>query len=85
MIITLVALFLAGLSIPDAGDIPESMGSALTVLMGDKSGDGAMAVTGTIFGWSLFVVFVGAVGTFIAAFLERARHASGSARLNPDN
>lgn len=71
--ITLTALFVLGLTIPDGGDTRDSGGSALSVLMGDKSGERALGISGTIAAWSIFIAFISSVATFVLAFFERSK------------
>lgn len=71
--VTLAALFILGLCIPDGGDSRDSGGSALTVLMGDKSGERALRISGTLAGWSIFIALIASVATFVLAFFERTR------------
>lgn len=75
--VTLGALFVVGLTVPDGGDTRESAGSALTVIMGDKSGKAALAVSGTLAGWSMFVAFAASITAFVLAFFERTRRLDG--------
>jgi hypothetical protein len=71
--VTLLGLFALGLSVPDGGDTRDSAGSALTVIMGQKSDSQAVNASGRLASWSIFVTLVGAVATFVLAFLERTR------------
>lgn len=86
LFVTLFGLFMLGLSVPDGGDTRESAGSALTVLMGNKSDEQALSASGRLASWSIFVTFVAAVTTFVLAFLERGRRTpddKGSDDLKP--
>ncbi|MES2876378.1 MAG: hypothetical protein V4678_02805 [Patescibacteria group bacterium] len=71
--VTLFALFMLGLSVPDGGDTKDSGGSALAVLMGNRSGEAALATSGTVAGWSIFIAFVASITAFILAFFERTK------------
>jgi hypothetical protein len=84
--VTLLGLFTLGLSVPDGGDTRESAGSALTVIMSQKSDRQAIDASGRLASWSIFVSFVGAVTTLVFAFLERnkrAPEAEGADGLKP--
>lgn len=71
--VTLAALFLFGLAIPDGGDTKESAGSALTVLMGDKSGDATLALSGNISIFALVAALLAAVAAFVLVFFEKTK------------
>lgn len=73
--VTLAALFLFGLAIPDGGDTKDSAGSALTVLMGDKSGEAALALSGGIAVFALVVAAAAAIASFVLVFFEKSRPA----------
>lgn len=70
--VTLGGLFILGLSMPDAGDTRDSGGSALSVLLGDKTDGGLIGLSGTLVMLSLLTIVVAAIVTFILVFFERA-------------
>jgi len=82
--ITLVALFIVGLFMPDGGDSKNSASSALSVLMGDRANKGLSGISGAIAGWGIFASAVAAIIAFVFAFAERRKNtnkASPSADL----
>jgi hypothetical protein len=73
VVITLVALFMVGAFIPDGGDSNDSASSALSVLLGDRTNNGLIAISGAIAGWSIFVSAVASIVAFVFAFAERSK------------
>lgn len=79
---TLAALFVLGLSMPDAGDTPGSGGSALTVLLGNKSDEGLLAFSGTLLFWSIIATIITSIVTFVLAFFEGTKRAGNAPETN---
>ena len=76
---TLVALFIAGAFVPDAGDSKDSGSSLVSVLAMDRSNGELIAVSGAITGWAIFAALVASVMAFIFAFAERPKR-----QIQPD-
>lgn len=73
LVVLLVSLFCVGFFMPDGGDTPESIGSAMSVLMMDRTNESYIGISGAIAGWAIFVTVVASVVTFVMAFTERSK------------
>jgi hypothetical protein len=75
VVVTLAALFVVGIFMPDGGDSKDSAASALSVLLGDRTNSGIIGASGVIVGWAIFVATIAAIVAFIFAFAERPKKA----------
>lgn len=81
VLVTLVALFCVGFFMPDAGDVPESVSSPLSVVLMDRNNEVLIGISGAIAGWSIFVTVVASVVTFVMAFVERPKEPEAPSSL----
>jgi hypothetical protein len=81
MLVTLAALFCVGFFMPDAGDIPESVSSPLSVLLMDRNNEALIGISGGIAGWAIFVTVVASIVTFVMAFVERQKKTKAASSL----
>jgi cell division protein FtsW (lipid II flippase) len=80
---TLIALFCVGFFMPDGGDTPESIGSALSVVLLDRTNSAYIGVSSVLAMWSIFAVIFTSIVTFVLAFAERPKKHDGAAVATP--
>lgn len=71
LIVLLVLLFCVGFFMPDGGDTPESIGSAMSVVLMDRTNEIYIGIAGYVAGWAVFLTVLAAVATLVTAFIER--------------
>lgn len=82
LIITAAALFCVGFFLPDGGDTKDSIGSAMSTLMMDRTNPALIGVSGTLAAWSIFATIISSIVTFVLAFIERPRRPTGASHTS---